>query len=173
MRFDERENFYAEGGENEVGVPGAIGRESGHQGREDEEGESHPPGKGGMPHEPGEANQEKEGKRNRCDDHKSLGLSGSGKAEFLVRFGNFLGSGHELKLMAGGDKGIFLVESAHLWSLRKPVCSLLRAGMSKATIRHGGLAFMFDVALEVHNFLLVYQTLCRIFIRLSRFRHQV
>ena len=75
--------------------------------------------------------------------------------------------------MAGWDKRIFLVESAHLWSLRKPVCSLLRAGMSEATIRHGGLAFMFDVALEVHNFLLIYQTLCRIFIRLSRFRHQV
>ena len=75
--------------------------------------------------------------------------------------------------MGGGEKGILLVEIICGWFLRKPVCSLLRGGMSEATIRHGGLAFMFDVALEVHNSLLVYQTLCRIFIRLSRFRHQV
>ena len=56
--FDEWENLYTKGGQDDVGMPGAVRGNLGEEGREDEEGESHPPREGRVPHEPGEADQE-------------------------------------------------------------------------------------------------------------------
>lgn len=138
--LEEREDFDPERGEDDVGVAGAAGRESGEEACHEEEGEWHPPEKGGMAHKGGDSDQEGEGKGDSGDHDESLSLTGTGETEFLVGFDDFLGSCHDLKFAGVDAEGVSLLDNtqtaAHGAASSAPPCEA--CALSKVFRTHGG-----------------------------------
>ena len=94
LRLKERENLNTHWGEDDVGVAGAVERDSCKEPSQDEERKRHPPTEIRVAHEPGDGDQKCESRGHGGPNEYALGLSRPGEAEFLVRFGNCLWGGH-------------------------------------------------------------------------------
>jgi len=97
----------------------------GEQDGESKGDERHPPVKAGMPHEPGDGEEEGKGKANRSGDDEGLSLPSAGEAEFLMRLGDVLGCSHELELVIGNVEGVSLVEITSTNAFAEPAHALL------------------------------------------------
>ncbi len=94
LGFEKGEDLDAEGGEDEVGVPGAAHREAEDEAGEEEKGQGHPPMEIGMPHQGGDRDEESESEGDGGGDEEALSLGGTGEAEFLVGLGDVLWGSH-------------------------------------------------------------------------------
>ena len=94
LRLEERENLDTHWSEDDVGVAGAMERDSGEEPGQDEERKRHPPTEIRVAHKPGDGDKKGKGEGHGGPNKHALGLSGPGEAEFLVRFGDCLWGGH-------------------------------------------------------------------------------
>lgn len=94
LGLEEWKNLDAHRGEDDVGVAGAVERDSCEEPGQDEERKRYPPTEIRVSHEPGGRREQGEGQSDSGSNEHSLSLSGAGEAEFLVRFGDCLWGGH-------------------------------------------------------------------------------
>ena len=131
FRFEERKDFDSERGQDDVGVSGAAGGEPGEDARDEEEGERHPPEEGGMPHKGGDADEEGKGKGDGGDHDESLGLGRAREAEFLMRFGDFLGGCHDLEIPIVDGESVSLLDVAGADAFDKPTHALFGGAVAE------------------------------------------
>jgi hypothetical protein len=150
LRFEERENFHAHRGENEVGVAGAASAQARQKNCQNEEGQWHPPSEGGVIHQPGDAQEQGKGEGDRRDDDESLSLSGAGETELFMRLGNFFWDGHCLKIAVVDAKGVALVDVAEAKALDEPAHALVGSAMVE-TFRLHALIGVFLQSATAHG----------------------
>lgn len=94
LGLEEWENLDAHRGKDDVGVAGAVERDSGEEPGYDEERKWHPPTEIRVAHKPGDGDKKGKGESYGGSNKHSLSLSGAGEAEFLVGFGDCFWGGH-------------------------------------------------------------------------------
>lgn len=132
--FDEGEDFDAEGGEDEVGVPGAAEGDAGDEGGDEEGWEGHPGVEGGVSAPPVREEDEGEGEEEGGDEEEGLTLCAAGEAEFFMRFGEVFRAGHgccRSEVTVGDGEGVSLVGVAGAEAFDEPAEALFGGAVAE------------------------------------------